>query len=110
MIYEMRRYEALPGKIGQLHELMETLALPVFKKLGMKLIACWTPAVGDDEGTLIYILGYEDMGVRERAWKALYAHPDWITTRPQLAAKFGGPVVGKIHSVFLEPTAYSPMQ
>jgi hypothetical protein len=110
VIYELRRYEALPGKLGQLHELMESLAIPLAKRHGMRLIAFWTPVVGDDENTLIYIVGYEDMGARERAWKAFYADPEWISTRPKLAAKFGGPVVGKYHGVLLEPTSYSPLK
>jgi hypothetical protein len=110
VIYELRRYEALPGKLSQLHELMETLALPLFKKLGMQVIAFWTPVVGDDENTLIYMLGYEDMGAREEAWKAFYADPEWVSTRPKLAAKHGGPVVGKYQGTFLTPTSYSPLQ
>jgi hypothetical protein len=110
VIYELRRYEALPGKLAQLHDLMENLALPLFKKLNMKLIAAFTPAVGDDENTFVYILAYEDMGAREKAWKAFYADPEWVNNRPKFAAKHGGPVTAKYQGTFLEPTSFSPLK
>jgi hypothetical protein len=106
----MRRYECLPNKLGNLHELMENLAIPVFKKLGMQVVGCWTPVVGDDENTLIYILAYEDMGARQKAWEKFWKDPEWIEGRAKLGAKFGGPVVSKSHSVFLEPTTYSDLK
>ena len=110
MIYEMRRYDALPGKIKQLHELMESLAVPVFKRIGMTVVGCFTPEVGDDENCLIYILAYEDMGARQKAWDAFWVDPEWTSKRVEMAQKFGGPVVAKSNSVFLKPTAYSPLK
>jgi len=110
MIYELRRYECMPGKIGNLHELMETLAIPVFERLGMKVVGCWTPAVGDDENTLVYLLAYEDMGARQKAWDKFWVDPEWKEGRAKLAAKFGGPIVAKSNSMFLQPAAYSALK
>jgi NIPSNAP protein len=110
MIYEQRRYDCLPGKIAALHELMETLAIPVFERLGMKVVGCWTPAVGDDENCLIYLLAYEDMGARQRAWDKFWVDPQWLEGRAKMAAKFGGPIVARSNSVFLKPAAYSPLK
>jgi hypothetical protein len=110
MIYELRRYECTPGQLKNLNELMEALAVPVFKKVGMKFMAAWKPEVGDDENTLIYLLGHEDMGAREKAWKAFYEDSEWVQKRAELAKKYGGPIVARSTSVFLTPTSYSPMK
>lgn len=110
MIYEMRRYDAYPGKMANLHELMETLAIPVFKRLGMTVVGCWNPAVGDDENALMYLLAYDDMGARQKAWDSFWVDPEWTKGRAELAAKFGGPIVAKSNSVFLKPAAYSALK
>lgn len=110
MIYEMRRYDAMPGKMANLHELMETLAIPVFKRLGMEVVACFNPELGDDENAIIYILGYPDMASRQKAWDAFWVDSEWTSKRAELGKKFGGPVVAKSNSVFLKPTKYSPLK
>tara|TARA_B100000676_G_scaffold306035_1_gene361458 strand:+ start:18649 stop:18981 length:333 start_codon:yes stop_codon:yes gene_type:complete len=110
MIYEMRRYQCFSGKIGFLHTLMEELAVPVFEKLGMTFVGSWTPEVGDDEHTLIYMLAYEDMGARQRAWDAFYDHPDWVAGRGKYAEMAGGPIVERSSSVFLKAASYSPLR
>ena len=110
MLYELRRYECTPGQLKNLNELMEVLAVPVFKKVGMTFLGAWKPEVGDDENTLVYLLGHQDMGARERAWKAFYEDPEWVAKRAELAKKHGGPLVARTHSVFLTPTSYSPMK
>ena len=110
MIYEMRRYDCVPGKMAALHELMSTLAVPVFEKLGMKVVGCWNPAVGDDENCLIYLLAYEDMGARQKAWDKFWEDPEWTSGRAELATKFGGPIVAKSNSVFLKAAPYSPLK
>jgi NIPSNAP len=109
MIYEMRRYDCMPGKMANLHELMETLAIPVFKRLGMTVVGCWNPEVGDDENALIYLLAYEDMGARQKAWSQFWVDPEWTAKRAELTQKFGGPVVAKSNSVFLKATKYSSL-
>ena len=110
MIYELRRYECLPGKLPALHELMKDVAVPVFKKLGMHLVGAWQPVVGDDEATVIYILAFESMNERNAKWEAFYADPEWTEKRAAYAKKIGGPVVAKSSNVFLSPAAYSPLR
>ena len=110
MIYELRRYECLPGQLKNLNEIMETAAVPVFKRVGMTFLGAWKPEVGDDENTLVYLLAYPDMGAREKCWKAFYDDPEWTTKRAELTKKFGGPSVARGSGIFLAPTSYSPMK
>ncbi len=110
MIYEMRTYACLPGGIAKLHELMEELALPVFEKVGMTVVGAWTPEVGGDENTLIYLLAYEDMGARQKAWDSFWEDPEWKAGRAKYAKEFGGPIVSTSASMFLKPARYSPLK
>jgi len=110
MIYELRRYECLPGKLPALHNLMEVAAVPVFEKHGMKVVGAWQPVVGDDEATLIYILAFDSMDDRTRKWEAFYADPDWKQKRGEIAKQVGGPIVNRSSNVFLSPASYSPLR
>ena len=109
MIYELRRYEALPGKIGALNEVMESLAVPTFKKVGMRLIGAWVPMVGDYNNALQYMLAWESMNEREDKWQEFFKHPDWVSGREEVGKKYGPLVEKEIH-YFLGPTSYSPLQ
>ena len=110
MIYELRRYECLPGKLASLNSLMETLAIPIMKKHGMKFIGAWTPVVGDVEATLIYILAFDSMDEWKTKWASFKADPEWKEKRAEIAKKEGGPIVAKVSNVFVAPTSYSPLQ
>jgi hypothetical protein len=81
---------------------MKPLAIPVFERLGIKVVGCFNPIVGDDENCLIYLLGYEDIGARQRAWEQFWVDPEWTNGRAALTQKFGGPIVAKNYSVFLQ--------
>jgi hypothetical protein len=75
----------------------------------MKLIGAWHPEVGDIEGTVIYMLAFNDMEERNAKWKAFYADQEWKEKRAAFANKEGGPVVVRSSNLFLSPTSYSPI-
>ena len=75
MIYEMRRYEATPGKMAALNEVMESLAVPVFEKVGMRLVGAWTPVAGDYTNALSYMLAWESLNEREEKWQDFFNTP-----------------------------------
>ena len=110
MIYELRTYRCVPGGIATLHKLMEELAVPLFEKVGMTVVGCWTPEVGGDTNSLVYLLGYEDMGAREKTWEAFFAAPEWTEGLPEYGKAFGGPFVASTDSMFLKPAGYSPLK
>jgi hypothetical protein len=110
MIYEMRRYECLPGRLPGLTKLMQDLAVPLFRKHGMTLVGAWSPVVGDVEATVIYILAFDDMNDWRAKWDAFYADEEWKTKRAEFAKAEGGPVVARVSNAFWKPQPYSPLQ
>lgn len=107
MIYEIRTYEAMPGKLPALNQRFANVTLKLFEKHGLKSIGYWTEDVGTSN-TLVYILAFEDLGQRERAWSAFRADPE--RAKAFAATESEGPLVARITNRILRPTDYSPLQ
>lgn len=110
MIYELRRYEALPGKLGALDALMQKHAVPLFEKHGMQLIGAWSPKVGDYTNVLIYLLAFESMDERDRRWEDFFNDPQWQKARLEFVDKEVGTLVARQHYTFLAGKPYSPLK
>jgi len=109
MIYELRRYEVESGKMQVLQNMMEHMAVPVFKKYGMHFVGAWTITIGDRENTLVYMLAYESMDVRTKSWAAFHKDPGWLKDKNDTYKK-EGQLVTKQTSCFLTPEVYSPLK
>ena len=107
MIYEWRIYEAVPGKMGALNNRFAKLTLRLFEKHGLKVIGFWQAVIGTSN-VLYYMLAFDDLMHREKAWNAFRLDPDWIQGRAE--SEQDGPLVVKVTSSILRPTNYSPMQ
>ena len=108
MIYEMRNYTVNPGKMAALQARFRDTTMKFFEKHGIKSVAYWTNAIGGRNDEFIYILAYEDMGHRERAWQAFQDDPDWQKARAD--SQVDGAFVHYVENRFLTPTDYSPLR
>lgn len=108
MIYEYRVYEAMPGKLNELHARFRDHTLSLFEKHGFKNVGYWTVDVGDANDRLIYIVAFEDAGQRERAWASFGADPEW--QRVVVESEADGKLTARILNSTLLPTDYSPLQ
>lgn len=104
-VQEWRVYDAMPGKLGALHDRFANHTTVLFKKHGMEVIGYWTEDVGLS-GRLVYMLGYSSLGEREKCFAAFGADPEWRKARAE--SEVDGPLVETIYSSILRPTAYSP--
>ena len=77
MIYELRVYEAAPGKMAALQARFRDHTLEIFERHGIKNVGYWTASVGDWNDKLIYIVAFEDEGQRGRAWASFRDDPEW---------------------------------
>ena len=107
MIYELRIYEAAPGKLPDLNARFANHTLGFFDRHGIKVVGFWTEEVGTSSN-LVYILGYDDWADREKKWGAFMADPDWHKVKAE--TEKNGPLVDRLHNKLLRPTAYSPMK
>ena len=104
-VQELRIYDAVPGKLPALHERFANHTMGLFSKHGIENIAYWTEDVGTSN-RLVYMLGYPDLGAREKSWAAFMADAAWQQARTE-SEKQGALVRVSRHAI-LRLTAYSP--
>ncbi len=104
-VQEMRVYHAMPGRLPDLNARFENHTMGLFEKHGITNVGYWTEDVGTSN-QLVYMLGYDGLGNREKSWAAFGADPDWQKARA--ASEVNGPLVRMSESSILRPTPYSP--
>ncbi|MGH7322498.1 MAG: NIPSNAP family protein [Candidatus Rokuibacteriota bacterium] len=107
MIYELRLYEVVPGRMPALHARFQNHTLGFFAKHGIKVVGFWEALVGTSN-VLSYLLAFEDLAHRERAWAAFMADEDWKRVRDE--SQRDGPIVARIRNELWQPTPYSPLR
>ena len=104
-LQEKRVYEAMPGKLPDLHNRFSNHTMGLFEKHGIENVAYWTEDVGTSN-RLVYMLGYADLGAREKSWAAFGSDPEWQKAR--VASEENGPLVRVSKHSILRLTEYSP--
>ncbi len=108
MIYEMRVYRCVPGRLPALLKRFDTITLKLFEKHGIRQAGFFTTLIGQSNQELTYFLAWETLAEREKKWAAFQADPDWISARAQTEAD--GQIVDNITSQLLTPTAFSAVK
>ncbi len=108
MIYEMRVYRCVPGRLPALLKRFETVTLGMWEKHGIRQAGFWTTAVGESNQDLTYLLAWESLAEREQKWNAFQSDPEWIAKRAE--TEKDGPIVANIVNQILQPTAFSSVR
>lgn len=107
VIYELRVYEVVPGKMQALQKRFADITHGYFQKHGIKEVGYWTATIGTSN-ELIYMLAYENLAAREKAWAGFGA--DLERLKAFAETEKDGPMVARIRSSILAPTYFSPMK
>jgi hypothetical protein len=112
--FEMRTYQAAPGRLPNLLARFRDHTVQLFKQHGITNIGYFTPTdqkQGSDD-TLIYWLAHKDQAAAAESFKNFRADPNWVKARTDSERAAGGSltVSNGVKSVFLVPTDYSPMK
>jgi hypothetical protein len=107
VIYELRSYEVVPGRMPAMHARFRDHTLGFFRRHGIGVVGFWEAIVGTTN-VLHYVLQFESLAHRERAWNAFMADPDWQRVRAE--SEKDGPIVARVRNELWRPTPYSPMQ
>ena len=108
MIYEMRVYHAVPGRLPDLLKRFENHTLKIWEKHGIKQAGFFTTLIGESNQELTYFLAWDSLADREKKWAAFQSDPDWISARAK--TEEDGQIVGNIVSQLLVPTAFSSVK
>jgi NIPSNAP protein len=108
MIYEMRIYRCVPGRLPALLKRFETATLKIWEKHGIRQAGFFTTVIGESNQDLTYFLAWDSLAEREKKWGAFMTDPDWMKARAESEAD--GQIVGNIVSQILTPTAFSAVK
>lgn len=105
MIYELRIYEAIPGRLPALLARFQNHTLRIWDKHGIRQAGFWTTLVGESSQRLTYMLAWDSVADREKRWAAFLADPEWLAVSAE--TEKDGPIVQNISNELLAPTAFS---
>ena len=77
MIYEMRVYRCVPGRLPALLNRFNTITLKIWERHGIKQAGFFTTLIGESNQELTYFLAWESLADREKKWNAFAADPEW---------------------------------
>jgi hypothetical protein len=107
VLYELRTYEVLPGRMPALLQRFENLTGRMFERHGIRAVGYWTDMVGRND-SLTYILAWENLTEREARWGAFQRDPEWIAGRAK--SEESGPIVARVINTIMQPTTFSALQ
>ncbi len=105
MLYELRTYEAMPGKMPALNKHLE-VAGALFKKHGLGVLGFWTDEIGTG-GQVTYAWVYEDMAERQEKLAAFGSDQAW-SQQVEEETEREGEIIVRTHNTMLQLTPYSP--
>jgi hypothetical protein len=108
MIYEMRVYRCVPGRLPNLLKRFETITLNIWKRHGIRQAGFFTTMIGESNQELTYFLAWESLAERERIWNAFQSDEEWIAKRAE--TEKDGPIVANIVTQLLQPTGFSSVK
>ena len=110
-VFELRTYEArtttaLQSKLAMFNE----QEMPLFRTLGMTPVFFGENIFGTRLPSLTYMLTFEDMTARYKAWAAFGASPDWkrINAEPKYNTVVGNVTVTNV--AYLRPLGFSQIR
>src|SRR4030095_2231877 len=106
MIYELRVYKCVPGRLAALNNRFANITLKIWEKHGIKQAGFWTTLVGESNQELYYLLAWESLADREKKWNAFQADPEWLGRRAE--AEKDSPIVSNLAKPVPPATPSSP--
>ena len=108
MIYELRIYRCLPGRLPALLKRFETITLKLWDKHGIRQAGFWTTLIGESNQELHYLLAWESLTEREQKWNRFATDPEWLAARAE--TEKDGQIVANVSNAMLQPTNFSSVK
>lgn len=107
MMYELRIYKILPGRMPNIRERFANVTSKLFEKHGIDVVGYWDTVVGESD-EFIYMVRFKDLAERQAKFAAFMQDPEWQEAKS--ASEADGPIVANVINKILAPTPFSPTQ
>ena len=109
-IFELRVYHSPTYKqLQALHDRFEGPEIKIFHRVGVHPVLYSSTIIGPNMPNLTYLIPFDDLAAREKAWNAFSADPEWIKVRKESIEKHGQ-ISSVIQISLYRATPYSPVQ
>jgi hypothetical protein len=109
-IFELRTYHSpTERQLQLLHERFAGPEIQIFHRSGIHPVLYSSTLIGPNKPNLTYLIPFEDLAAREKAWAAFGADPEWLKVRAESIAK-GGQISSVIQMSLFRAAAYSPLK
>ena len=107
-LFELREYQAMPGKLNDIVERFGTFTCEAFRKHGFRQVGYWLNRIGGNDHQLTYLLAWESLDERVRKFDTFAKDPD--RARVFGESERNGPIVEQVTTTLLRPTEFSPLK
>ena len=108
MIYELRVYHCVPGRLPDLLKRFDTITLKLWEKHGIRQAGFWTTLIGKSSQEITYMLAWDSLAEREKRWGAFLADSEWAAVVDK--TEKDGQLVENISSQLLTPAVFSAVK
>src|SRR5260370_7225126 len=104
MIYELRVYHCVPGRLPDLIKRFDTITLKLWEKHAIHQAGFWTTLVGESNQDLTYFLKWNSLPDRDEKWGRFGPDPEWPPPPPK--PKKNAPILPPIPHPPPPPTTF----
>jgi len=109
-IFELRVYHSPTYRqLKALHERFAGPEIKIFHRCGVHPLFYSSTYFGANRPNLTYLIPFESLAAREKAWAAFGADPEWVKVRKESVDKHGQ-ISSIIQMSLFRATAYSPIR
>jgi len=108
--FELRTYEANNQTASKRKvKMFDDAEIAIFRRCGMLPVFFGETLIGQNLPNLTYMLAYDDMTARDKAWRTFGADPEWQKLRAQPGLT-DPEIVSNIRNAILRPLPFSPIR
>jgi hypothetical protein len=108
-VFELRVYHSPTWKqLAALHQRFAGPEIRIFHRLGIRPLFYSETVLGQNMPNLTYLIPFENLAAREKAWDAFAADPEWVKVRKE-SIDAHGQISSVIQIALFRPTPYSPV-
>jgi hypothetical protein len=109
-VFELRTYHSpTERQLRALHERFAGAEIGIFHRCGIHPVLYSSTLIGANKPNLTYLMPFDDLAAREKAWAAFGADPEWVKVRADSIAKHGQ-ISSVSHLSLFKAATYSPVR
>jgi len=109
-VFELRVYHSPTVRQAKaLHQRFSGAEVKIFHRVGINPLFYSTTVFGAARPNLTYLIPFDTLAAREKAWDAFSADPEWVRVRKESIDRSGQISITSNHSLY-KATAYSPIR